>query len=114
MTLRTFPLYLAVPVIAGLILWYLARNSPDVRYSLSERIPVSFAHPDGNPPDGKAPEVVQQLEVKNVGSLQSDNVLVKIRGGIKEHILNKHAEMDVPKVTNRDRSFEVQYPALPP
>jgi hypothetical protein len=114
MTLRTFPLYLAVPVIAGVILWYFARSTPDVRYSLSERIPVSFTQPDGEPPDGKAPDVVQQLEVKNVGSLQADNILVKIRGGIKEHILNKHAEMDAPKVTNRDRSFEVQYPALPP
>ncbi len=114
MNVRTFPLYLAVPVIAGFILWYFTRSTPDVRYSLSERIPVSFAHTDGKPPDGKAPEVVQQLEVKNVGNLQADNVLVKIRGGIKGHILNKHAEMDAATETNRDRLFEVQYPVLPP
>ncbi len=114
MNVRTFPLYLAVPVIAGVFLWYFNRSTPDVRYSLSEPILVSFAHPGGKLPDGKPAEVVQQLEVKNVGNLQADNVLVKIRGSVKEYILKKHSETDDTKETNRERLFEVHYPALPP
>ena len=114
MTFRTFPLYLAVPVIAGVLLLYFNRSTPDVRYSLSERIPVSFANTDDKPPEGKPVEVVQQLEVKNIGNHQAENVLVKIRVSVKGYILNKHAQMDVPKVTDRERLFEVFYPGLPP
>ena len=100
MTLKTFPFYLAVPILAGIFFVYYNRNVPDVRYSLSERIPFC-SQPDGKPPDGRAPDVVQQLEIKNIGSLQADNVLVKIRGSIKGYFLKQARRGACPQRNDR-------------
>jgi len=94
---------------------YINRSTPDERYSLSERIPVSFGAVNGKTQEGTTPEVVQQLDVKNIGTLKSDNILSKIRGDIKSHLISKHSGVDDPKITAViPRSFEVLYPGLPP
>ncbi len=115
MSLRGLPLAaLFVAAFSAIFVYYLNEKSPDLRYSLSERIPVSFATNDGKVIENKTQEVVQQLEVRNVGNLKAENILVKIHGDITGHFLNKHSATDESKITIQPRTFEVQYPALPP
>jgi len=93
--------------IGGFLLYYFTRSSPDVRYTLSDSIPVSFLNPTGNP------EIIQQLKVQNSGSESAKNIQVKIKGEITSK-LDKHSNADEEKIYNQDKNFELLYPELPP
>jgi hypothetical protein len=95
-------------VISALVFWYITKPSPDIRYTLSDSIPISFLNPEGNP------EIIQQLEIKNVGNESAKNIQIKIKGEIIANKLDKHSNADDVKIYNQDKTFEVVYPELPP
>lgn len=109
---------LVFPIMAGLLatflggflLYYFTKNSPDIRYTLSDSIPVSFLNPN---PNGN-PEIIQQLKVQNSGSESAKNIQVKIKGDITSNKLDKYSTADEVKVYNQDGNFELLYPELPP
>ncbi len=105
-----FPLavLIAGSIIAGLAVYYLTRKNPDVRYNLSDSIPVSSLNPTGNT------EIIQQLKVKNSGNESAKNIQVKINSEITSNELNKHSNADEVKIYNQNRNFELLYPELPP
>ncbi len=55
-----FPLVVLIAgsIVAGLAVYYLTRKNPDVRYNLSDSIPVSSLNSTGST------EIIQQLKVK--------------------------------------------------
>jgi len=62
-------------LIAGLLVYYLNYEKPEIKYSLSEAIPVGYSEKESN-------EIAQQLVVKNVGNSEAKNVRILIRGKI--------------------------------
>jgi hypothetical protein len=101
-----FPLI--VLIVGGVAVFYFTRNTPDIRYNLSDSIPISFLSPTGNS------EIIQILEVKNVGTESAKNVQVKINGEIIANKLDKYSNADEVKVFNDNKVFELVYPELPP
>jgi len=94
-------------VIAGaLFTWWLNQERYDVRYTLSEKVPVSFG--------GPLNEAVQQLEVTNLSKKTVDRIRVKIPQPIIAHELIKNSQADVEEVFNGKEIFELIYPTLPP
>ena len=104
------PLLIGLAITAATIFgtYYYNRTVPDVRYTLSEPIPISFLSPNGNP------ESIQQLEIKNVGNLKSERVRVKITGHIRAYKLDPYSQEDKPNVFSEGSNFEIAYPELPP
>ena len=99
------PLILAlIPVVFG---YYLNLNKPDVRYTLSEEIPLSFSSADGNT------ENVQQLEIRNVGSGLAEKIVVKIAGNITNYEVVKYASSDNVEIYPSQKLVEFVYPLLP-
>lgn len=104
-----FPL--VVVVVGALITFlfgYYLKTEPDVRYTLSEPIPVSFLNPEGNP------EIIQLLEVKNLGSAKAERIQIKISGRIADQRIEQFSQDDKPVIHNQGNSFEIVYPELPP
>jgi hypothetical protein len=100
-------LFLAcIPVIVSL---YLNRSAPDVRYTLSEKIPISFLSTGTS-----LSENVQQLEVKNIGNAEATRVVVKINGEITSYEVIKYSAADNVQEFKTPQSLEVVYPQLPP
>ncbi len=101
-----FPLI--VLVIGSVAVYYLTKSSPDVRYNLSDSIPVTFSNPSGNT------EIIQQLKVQNIGNETAKNIQVKIKGEVKLDKLDKYSIADEEIIFNQDGNFELLYPELPP
>jgi hypothetical protein len=100
---------IVVTLIPVFVAYYLNQSKPDVRYTLSEGIPVSFLSTSTIPT-----ESVQQLEVKNVGAAKAERIVVKIEGQITSYEIEKHIASDVVEIFNQQWPIEVIYPALPP
>lgn len=99
-----------IGTLATIYLGYLVNQSvPDVRYTLSEKIPVTFAQPGSS-----SVETIQQIEVKNVGNAEATRVLIKIDGNVSDYYLQKHSASDKPEIHNEQGRFEIIYPLLPP
>lgn len=101
-----FPLI--VLVIGSVAVYYFTKSSPDVRYNLSDSIPVTFSNPSGNT------EIIQQLKVQNIGNETAKNIQVKIKGEVKLDKVDKYSIADEEKIFNQDGNFELLYPELPP
>lgn len=102
------PLFLAIiPIVIG---YYLTLKTPDVRFSLSERIPVSFLSENAS-----EVEVIQQLEVKNIGNAKAERVVVRFNNKITAYELRKYSFTDQVDVSLDDKNgLELVYPILPP
>jgi hypothetical protein len=99
---------IALVIIPVFVTYFLNRNVPDIRYTLSERISVSFPSPDE-----KLSGEVQQLEVRNIGNAEAKKIVVKINGVITTYRIEKVSEGDDVKVFNQGSNFELTYPDLP-
>jgi len=99
---------LLVIVVGALFTYVLNKDAPDVRYILSDRIPISVLMPSK-----AAPENVQQLEIKNIGSAPAKKVQVLIHGNITAYHIAKLSEADSVQTFNRGQSFEAVYQELP-
>jgi hypothetical protein len=93
--------------VGGIILFYVTKDKVDVRYTLSENIPLSFYN------DIRPSENIQQLEIKNIGDVSVKKVVVKINKQIDEYSLKKYAVTDSAYIS-RKAGFELNYPELPP
>jgi hypothetical protein len=100
---------LVASIAAALVTYALTKKAPDVRYSLSDRIPVTFTNQDEVPS-----ESVQQLEVRNVGNEEAHDIQVRINSHITLVKLIKHSERVAPAVYVDRIPFELVYPSLPP
>jgi hypothetical protein len=94
-------------VISGFLVYYLTKDKIDVRYTLSENIPLSFYNT--NQPS----ENIQQLEIKNSGDVLVKKVIIKIDKQIDDYSLKKYSETDSVSVSKKS-GFEMNYPELPP
>jgi hypothetical protein len=101
-TMKSFVAFLIIALAAAYYTYYLNRSSPDIRYALSDRIPVSFLGPNE-----KLSENVQQLEVKNIGTTEAKKIQIKINGEVTSYKIEKASETDNPQVFNQGRSFEL-------
>jgi len=98
----------AITLLPVLATWYISRSAPDVRYTLLERIPVSAG-------SAQSPvETVQQLQVRNSGSAKAERIIVRVNEPVKLDNVSKYAESDQIKVVSTERSFQLEYPELPP
>lgn len=95
-----------IPVFVG---YYLSLDRPDVKYTLSEEIPLSFFTSNIT-----VTENVQQLDIKNVGSAVAERVVVKISGELINYEIVKYASSDSVDEFINQQSAEFIYPELPP
>lgn len=99
------------PLIAILvpILWayYSNTKNPDLRYTLSEKIPMIVSV-------DKRAENTQLLKVKNAGNAPAQKIVIKISAEIISYKLDKYAELDTAQVFDQKKPFEISYPELPP
>lgn len=100
---------LLVAIIAALFTYYLNLSKPDIRFTLSEEIPLSFS--TGNNTND---ENVQQLEVWNVGSSEAKEIVVKISGIITKYKVIKYISSDKVNIFTEQQPVEFVYTALPP
>lgn len=100
---------LAVALVPVIFNYYINLSKPEVKYTLSEEIPLAFSSP-GNP----ITENVQQLEVRNIGSVVAEKIVVKISGTISDYVVVKHTSSDVVAVFLNQQPVEFVYPSLPP
>lgn len=100
-----------IAVIVGLVVAYftytLNKEVPDVRYTLSEKIPTKFV-------DAQAVENVQQLIVKNTGNDSIPKIQIKIKRNIEKADILKNSLNDIVTEKISNGYFEAIYPELPP
>ncbi|ACV64516.1 hypothetical protein Dtox_3811 [Desulfofarcimen acetoxidans DSM 771] len=92
-----------IPILAVFITYYLNHTTVDVRYTLSDKIPIS-----------DSTESIQQLIVKNSGKVEAKKIQVKIKAKITSCDIIKHSYVDNVKEQKTDNSLEIVYPELPP
>ncbi len=100
---------LIVAIVAGVVLWYLGRSVPDVKYTLSESIPVSFLNSGAI-----QSESIQQLKVRNLGNAEAKRIVVKINDQMTSYEIKKYSTVDVVQEFTSQQSSEFVYPQLPP
>jgi hypothetical protein len=102
---------LIIPLAIGLIVAYFAFNlnkeSVDLRYTISEKIPTKYV-------ESSTAETVQQLVVKNNGNIPAEKIQIKINGVIEEYDILKNSVSDKVEEHNSTGHFEAMYPYLPP
>lgn len=108
MKLRQNLIYpIAVAVIAAIIIWYIQKPNIDIRYTLSEKIPISFAGSTQN-------EIVQQIIVQNSGDVEVKKIIIKINVPISDYEIRKYSASDITEVFTTSMGIEFIYPQLPP
>lgn len=105
--MKTFVFPLLVAIIGGMVLYYITKDKVDVRYTLSENIPLSFYESKLHS------ENIQQLEIKNSGDVLVKKVIIKINKQIDDYSVKKYAETDSVIISQKN-GFEMDYPELPP
>jgi hypothetical protein len=95
-----------IPVYYGYILDH---DEPDVRYILSDRIPLAFEKSSST-----NKETVQQLDVKNIGNAAANRIIVKINGQIADQYINPYSSSDTPQIFPHLDYLEIIYDELPP
>jgi len=98
---------ISAALIAVFSLW-LARSQPHVKYTLSEQIPVLGAV------GANGTELVQYLEVKNVGNATAEAIRVRLKGKVTTTRIEPYAQTDKPQAFSSEGSYELVYPSLPP
>jgi len=94
-------------VLAVIVGYYLTRETADLRFVLSERIPVDFAGVESQ-------SNVQQLEIRNTGNAVAESIQIKIRGHITQYTVFKYSMADSIREFKMPDHLELIYPTLPP
>jgi hypothetical protein len=92
---------------AVFLTYYLNNEKVDIRYTLSENIPVTIA-------GQKFAESIQQLDVKNIGNSEAQRITVKINGQITKYELIKNSQADFVQSFKEKDYLELIYSNLPP
>lgn len=101
-----FIIPLIIALVAGGVLYWYQFDKPEVRYSLSEKLPISFS--------SKVNENIQLLEVKNVGKTEAIGIVVKSNIPIVNYELQKNTKLDSVEASKEGEAFELKYSTLPP
>jgi hypothetical protein len=105
--MKTLLTSLILPAVLLIFGYYYTKEKPDIRYALSERIPVKLAEESSS-------ESLQQLEIKNVGSSEAKRIQLIIKAKIISYDLLKYSKADTVNEFRTGTSAEIVYPALPP
>lgn len=97
---------LLIPLLLILIQFYLNRQVVDVRYTLSENIPINLSTQSSS-------ESVQQLTVKNLGNAKAEKIVVNIQGKINSYDLIKYSEVDKVDTVKKNEGIQLVYSELP-
>ncbi|MFO0754661.1 MAG: hypothetical protein U0411_15210 [Thermodesulfovibrionales bacterium] len=98
---------LFVAVIGPLIVLHYSSEKADLRFTLSDRIPVRLV-------EKEAVENLQQLEIKNVGNSEARKIHIFVASNVKAYEILKNSKADsVQEYFNKD-TLEILYDALPP
>ena len=108
-SIRTPIITIIVTLISGYLLFLFTRDKPDVRFTLSEGIPVSFPSVNAN-----TTETVQQLEVKNLGTSSAEGISIRINAEIISYELAKNSNIDNVQIFDQNIPFEIFYTELSP
>jgi hypothetical protein len=102
------PLLLTVVggIIVALFVWWLNSEKYDLRYTLSENIPLRFG--------GAPEEAVQQMEVKNLSKKPVERIQVKLPPRLTTYEVSKNSQADQFEHFKNEQSEEFVYPMLPP
>lgn len=101
-----------VPILAVFLAYQLNKKVPDVRYTLSRGIPITFQRGTTYAEQGAVS--AQELVVKNIGNAKAENIQIKIKGKLEKYELSKNFASDVPKVISDNTGFSLLYNELPP
>jgi len=82
-------------------------EKPDIKYFISETIPTDTS-------SEKSQEILQQLEVKNIGNSKAEKIHVKIIGKIISHRLIKSIVSDIAEPIKQPEFIDLLYPELLP
>lgn len=105
--IEKFILPTLVIIVAGFVLFYVQQDKPDVRYSLSQRLPLTFSV-------GNSTENIQLLEIKNVGKTEAQAILIKSDKKVARFEIQKYSRSDVAETPKENGPFEIKYASLPP
>jgi hypothetical protein len=107
---KRFFVPLLVMVIGGiavaLFVWWLNSEKYDLRYTLSENIPLRFG--------GAPEEAIQQIEVKNLSKGPVEKIQVKFPPILTTFEVSKFSQADNVAHFKNEDSEEFDYPILPP
>jgi hypothetical protein len=93
-------------IIVGSFVWWLNSEKYDLRYTLSEKIPLRF---------GASPEeAVQQIEVKNLSKRPVEKIQVKLPPRLTTFDVLKYSQGDNCEHFKNEDVEEFDYPTLPP
>ncbi|MBI3853903.1 MAG: hypothetical protein HY298_27065 [Verrucomicrobia bacterium] len=107
-SLNFTPLFFTVVagIIVALFAWWLNSEKFDLRYTLSEKIPLRFG--------GASEEAVQQIEVKNLSKRPIERIQVKLPPQLTTYEVSKNSQADQFEHFKNAQSEEFIYPTLPP
>jgi hypothetical protein len=105
--MKTLLTYLILPIIVIVFGFYYTREKADIRYTLSEKIPIKIT-------SGTPMQSIQQLEVKNVGKSEAKQIQLVVKGKIVSYDLLKYSKADSVKEFSSEGLTEIVYPDLPP
>jgi len=94
-------------IIAGVFNKYVLSDKTDLRYTLSERIPTRLLQKN-------VQESIQQIEIKNNGDINVENIVIKIKSKVSDFEVIKHSKSDMLKTFHNPNDLEIDYPSLPP
>lgn len=107
---KKFVVPLLVMVVSGIVVaifvWWLNSEKYDLRYTLSEKIPLRFG--------GAPEEAVQQIEVKNLSKRPVEKIQVKFPPRLTTFEVSKYSQADNVGHFKNEDSEEFDYPILPP
>lgn len=105
--MKTLLTSLILPAFLLVFGYYYTKEKPDIRYTLSERIPVKLAEETSS-------ESLQLLEIKNIGSIEAKHIQLVIKASIVSYDLQKYSKADIVNEFHSDPTTEIVYPTLPP
>ncbi|MCM3638887.1 hypothetical protein M3152_14385 [Sporosarcina luteola] len=97
-----------ISILAGLSLLYFQQQSPEVKYTLSENIPII-----GDIAGLEKDTNIQLLEVKNTGNKEANNIQVILNGEIENVSVEKNSSGDDFQIYKSHDNVELVYTSLP-
>jgi len=102
--LKTFIITVVATIIAGLVVYYVSMEKPDLIYAITEPIIIQ---------ENDSKIDLQQIEVRNVGKTEAKKIRVLIKIPIISYELFKYSKADVVDVFKSTDSIELVYSELP-
>ncbi|MCM3711478.1 hypothetical protein [Sporosarcina luteola] len=99
---------LIISILAGLIVLYFQQQSPEIKYTLSENIPII-----GDIAGLEKDTNIQLLEVKNTGNKEANNIQILLNGEIENVSVEKNSSGDEFQIYKSHDKFELVYTSLP-